>query len=106
MWLRKSWGGNLLANVVVVEGRRGHFEMGRESQKQKKIEVGTGGMAQWLRALIAPAEDPSSISNTHTRWLTTICNSSSRRSGAFSWPLWALRSCAYTSLSIYIINII
>jgi len=35
-------------------------------------------MAQQLRVHPALAEDLSSVPNTHVRWLTTTCNSSSR----------------------------
>lgn len=46
----KSWDGSLLADLVVMEGR-GDTGMGRESLKQKKTEVGTREMPQWLRVL-------------------------------------------------------
>jgi hypothetical protein len=39
-----------------------------------------GEMAQWLRAYTVLPEDLRSIPSTHIRWLTTICNSSSRGS--------------------------
>ena len=32
-------------------------------------------MAQWLKALAALVEDPSSVPNTHNGQLTTTCNS-------------------------------
>ena len=46
-------------------------------------------MAQWLRALIALVEHQDSIPSTHTVWLTTIPNSSSRGSDIPCWPLGA-----------------
>jgi len=57
--------------------------------KQKKQQCGgTREMAQWLRALAALLEDPSSIPSTHiTWWLTTVCNSIFRASSTF-WPPW------------------
>lgn len=45
-------------------------------------------MVQWLRAWTALAEDLSLDPNTHTEWLITTCNSSSRVSSVLR-PLWA-----------------
>lgn len=46
-------------------------------------------MVQWLRAWSALAEDLSLDPNTHTGWLITTCNSSSRVSSVLLRPLWA-----------------
>lgn len=40
----------------------------------------SGEMAQWVRALTAAPEDLSLVPSIHVRWLTVICNSSSRES--------------------------
>jgi hypothetical protein len=48
-----------------------------------KVLTGTGEVAQWLRALAALAEDPSSES---IEWLTTIWNSNFRDSDALFQP--------------------
>lgn len=45
--------------------------------KIKAVGVGEMCCIQWLRALAAFTEDPSSVPSSHTRWLL-ICNSSSR----------------------------
>ena len=52
---------------------------------------------QWLRTLATLLKDGSPAASTYFRQLTVSCNSSSRRSNALPWPLWALHSCAYTS---------
>lgn len=44
----------------------------------KMVEMGTGETAKALGALVVPAEDLSSVPNTHIRQITTICNSSFR----------------------------
>ena len=49
-------------------------------------------MVQGLRKLAASIEDPGSVPSTHTQWLTTIGNSSCRRSDALFWPSWALHA--------------
>lgn len=56
-------------------------------------------MAQQLRVLSAPAEDPSLVLSTHIRWVTTSCNSSFRRSDASGLP-GHLHSCAQTYIHI------
>lgn len=48
-------------------------------------KVGAAEMVQQLRALAALAKDPGSIHSTH-RCLTTVWNSRSRESDAFSLP--------------------
>lgn len=46
-----------------------------------------GEKAQWLRALIALAEDLGSIPSTHPWQITTICNSSFKESANLIWAL-------------------
>lgn len=46
-------------------------------------------VVQWLRAWPALAEDLNLDPNTHTGWLITTCNSSSRVSSVLVNPLWA-----------------
>lgn len=45
--------------------------------------AGNGGLEKWLRPFL---EDPSFVRSTHVGWLIVACNSSSRESGARSWP--------------------
>lgn len=58
-----------------------------------KKEIGDGGeIAQLLRALTAPAENPNSVSSTHIRQCPTAYNSNSRRSYTF-FLLLQVRAC-------------
>lgn len=53
------------------------------------------GLERWLRALAAPAEEPSSLPSTHARQLATTWNSGSRgfaTSGLHGYPLFHRRS--------------
>lgn len=52
-------------------------------------------MAQWLRTPAALLEDLCSIPSNHTKKLTTTCNSSSKRSDDFFWPVQASTHLAY-----------
>ena len=62
---------------------------------------------QWLRSLTALPEGLSSLPITHTRQLTTACNSSSRGSDALFWPprapehLWHLLTQTHSYISTH-----
>ena len=47
-------------------------------------------MPQWIRGLTALPEVLSLVPSTHVGWLTTSCDSSSRRPDVLFWPLKAL----------------
>ena len=49
----------------------------------------SGEMAQWLRACIARAEDPSLVLSTHEKWFTSACNCGLGESVTLFWPPWA-----------------
>ena len=52
----------------------------------KRDTIGAGEIAQLSRAHIVLPEDLSLVLSNHVGQLTTICNSSSRRSNALFWP--------------------
>lgn len=45
----------------------------------RRFIIQAGGMAQWLRAHVAFAEDLSSVSSIHIEWLMSACNLGSNR---------------------------
>lgn len=59
------------------------FNTQRQTGRQVHGQWGRRGV-QELRALATLAEDPSSVPSTHTRELTTDCDTNSRGSNALS----------------------
>lgn len=45
-------------------------------------------MTHWLRVLSALEEDLSSLPSIHSKWLTTICTSSTEGSDILFWSRW------------------
>lgn len=60
----------------------------KENQPNKHLCYRAGEMDQWLKVLIVL---PGALGHFPglTQWCRTVCNSSSRESDAFSWPLQA-----------------
>jgi hypothetical protein len=57
----------------------------------EEVSLGAKEMTQWLRALVALAENPGLIPSTHMA-AHSICNSSPKESDTF-WPSQVLRPC-------------
>lgn len=53
---------------------------------EEGVVAGAGEKAQWLGVLVAPTEDLGSVPSAHSRYLSTICSSSSKESSAHFWP--------------------
>lgn len=58
-----------------------HFLLSEFTSNPQNSRKG-GGMAQQLKTLTTPVENPSLDPSTHIWWLTTACNSSTRGSDA------------------------
>lgn len=66
-------------------GRKTHLNFGQHYSKARVLNWIKRKREDWTDALCAPPEDPGSILRTHM-WLTTLYNSSPRRSETFFWP--------------------